>query len=137
MKNFEQEPLPIGRNDPVLKELWAVKAQINKEAGYDVGRLVEQAQALDIEALMRRVAESARNGESPSTEELDRSESAPLPIGRNDPILRELWAIKAQINAEAGYCVRRLLEQAHSMGVEAVARRLREAADPSLKSPSP
>jgi hypothetical protein len=33
------------RRDPILEELWAVKAQINKEAGYDVKRLLADAHA--------------------------------------------------------------------------------------------
>ena len=31
------------RHDPILEELWAVKAQINAEANYDIDRLVEMA----------------------------------------------------------------------------------------------
>lgn len=31
------------RNDPILEELWAIKAQINAEANYDIDRLVEMA----------------------------------------------------------------------------------------------
>jgi hypothetical protein len=29
--------------------------------------------------------------------------------GKNDPILQELWAVKAQINADAGYTVEGIL----------------------------
>ncbi len=32
---------------------------------------------------------------------------------RLDPVLAELWGIKAQMNAQAGFDVRRLLENAH------------------------
>jgi len=32
---------------------------------------------------------------------------------RHDPVLAELWEIKAQMNAQAGYDVRQLLENAH------------------------
>ncbi len=32
------------RNDPILEELWAVKAKINAEANYDLSRLIEMAQ---------------------------------------------------------------------------------------------
>ncbi len=32
------------RHDPILEELWAIKAQINAEANYDIGRLMEMAQ---------------------------------------------------------------------------------------------
>ncbi len=32
------------RQDPILEELWAIKAQINAEANYDIGRLIEMAQ---------------------------------------------------------------------------------------------
>ena len=35
------------------------------------------------------------------------------PRQRHDPVLAELWEIKAQMNAQAGYDVRRLLENAH------------------------
>ena len=31
------------RHDPILEELWAVKAQINAEANYDIDRLIEMA----------------------------------------------------------------------------------------------
>jgi hypothetical protein len=31
------------RNDPILAELWAVKAKLNAEAGYDVKRLLSKA----------------------------------------------------------------------------------------------
>ena len=41
-----QSPLiaaaPRRRKDPILQELWAIKAQMNKDAGYDVRRLYEQ-----------------------------------------------------------------------------------------------
>jgi hypothetical protein len=37
--------LPKFRRDPILEELWAIKAEINKEAGYDVKRLLADAQA--------------------------------------------------------------------------------------------
>jgi len=37
---------------------------------------------------------------------------------RNDPILSELWAVKARLNAEAGYDVRRLLADAHATAVQ-------------------
>ncbi len=35
---------PRRRKDPILQELWAVKAQMNQEAGYDVRRLYAQVQ---------------------------------------------------------------------------------------------
>lgn len=31
------------RSDPILAELWAVKAKLNAEAGYDVKRLLDKA----------------------------------------------------------------------------------------------
>jgi hypothetical protein len=34
-------------------------------------------------------------------------------LQRHDPVLAELWEIKAQMNAQAGYDVRQLLENAH------------------------
>jgi hypothetical protein len=35
---------PRRRKDPILQELWAVKAQMNLDAGYDVRRLYAQVQ---------------------------------------------------------------------------------------------
>ena len=42
--------------------------------------------------------------------------TSPVPVAprqRRDPVLAELWEIKAQMNAQAGYDVRLLLENAH------------------------
>jgi hypothetical protein len=36
-----QRPRPL---DPILAELWAIKAKLNKQANYDVTTLIEQAQ---------------------------------------------------------------------------------------------
>ena len=33
------------RHDPILEELWAVKAQLNAQANYDVKRLLAEAAA--------------------------------------------------------------------------------------------
>lgn len=52
--DMQPERLPVGRDDPILQELWQVKARINAEANYDVAVLAAQARALDVEALMRR-----------------------------------------------------------------------------------
>lgn len=41
---------------------------------------------------------------------------SPVPVTprqRHDPVLAELWEIKAQMNAQAGYDVKALLENAH------------------------
>jgi hypothetical protein len=49
----------LGRDDPLLQELWAAKADMNAAAGYDVARLVETANGFDLEttvALLRRQA---------------------------------------------------------------------------------
>jgi hypothetical protein len=40
MMNLNAEYLP--KNDPIMQELWAVKAQINKEAGYSVDEIVRR-----------------------------------------------------------------------------------------------
>jgi hypothetical protein len=34
------------RHDPILQELWAIKAEINKEAHYDVATLLRNAQSV-------------------------------------------------------------------------------------------
>jgi hypothetical protein len=42
--------------------------------------------------------------------------TSPMPVAprqKRDPVLAELWEIKAQMNAQADYDVKRLLENAH------------------------
>jgi hypothetical protein len=41
----------------------------------------------------------------------DSTPSATAPRRHKDPILQELWAVKAQMNLDAGYDVRRLYTQ--------------------------
>ena len=38
----EQDKLPTGRRDPILQELWAVKARINAQANYSVAEIVKR-----------------------------------------------------------------------------------------------
>jgi hypothetical protein len=40
----QQAALAPRRADPILQELWGIKAQMNKDAGYDVRRLYAQVQ---------------------------------------------------------------------------------------------
>ena len=40
-------------------------------------------------------------------------------LGRNDPLLQELWAIKATMNAESGYSIQKLADQARQFNLEA------------------
>jgi len=46
---------PVGRNDPVLRELWQIKAVMNAEAGYSVAVLAERVRKLNVAELTRRV----------------------------------------------------------------------------------
>lgn len=39
--------LQLGRNDPILQELWEVKARLNAEAGYRVEAIIERAKRYD------------------------------------------------------------------------------------------
>ena len=46
--DFTSPPIPSPtpmRHDPILEELWAVKAQLNAQANYDVKRLLAEAAA--------------------------------------------------------------------------------------------
>lgn len=38
----EKVKLPIGHRDPILQELWAVKARINEQAHYSVAEIVKR-----------------------------------------------------------------------------------------------
>lgn len=49
-------------------------------------------------------------------------------LGRNDPLLQELWEVKATMNAESGYSVPKLAEQARQFNLEATLTRLRQLA---------
>lgn len=40
----QQAALAPRRTDPILQELWGIKAQMNKDADYDVRRLYAQVQ---------------------------------------------------------------------------------------------
>jgi hypothetical protein len=51
-----ESPRPrLGRNDPILQELWAVKAAMNAEANYSITKLAEQARQFDLEATIARL----------------------------------------------------------------------------------
>ena len=39
-------------------------------------------------------------------------------LGCNDPLLQELWAIKATMNAESGYSIQKLAEHARQFNLE-------------------
>lgn len=45
----------LGRDDPLLQELWDAKAALNAAAGYSVKQLAEQAERFDLEATLTRL----------------------------------------------------------------------------------
>jgi hypothetical protein len=45
----------LGKNDPILQELWALKAQLNKDAQYNVEVRSKQVKGLDWAAARARV----------------------------------------------------------------------------------
>jgi hypothetical protein len=45
----------LGREDPILQELWAVKAALNAEAGHSIEKLAEQARNFDLDATIARL----------------------------------------------------------------------------------
>ncbi len=49
-------------------------------------------------------------------------------LGRDDPILQELWAVKAAMNAEAGYSIEKLIERTHRFDLVATIDRLKHEA---------
>jgi hypothetical protein len=50
----------LGRNDPLLQELWETKAALNA-AAYSVARLAEQAERFDLDATIVRLRQQARH----------------------------------------------------------------------------
>jgi hypothetical protein len=51
----------LGRNDPLLQELWETKAALNAAAAYSVARLAEQAERFDLDATIARLRQQARH----------------------------------------------------------------------------
>jgi len=49
------KPIPLGRSDPLLQELWAIKAALNAQADYSVEKLAEQARQFDLDATLSRL----------------------------------------------------------------------------------
>lgn len=49
-------------------------------------------------------------------------------MGCNDPLLQELWAAKARMNAESGYSVERRAAQSRAFDLDATLTRLRQLA---------
>ena len=47
-------------------------------------------------------------------------------LGHDDPLLQDLWAAKAALNAAAGYSVERVAEQANRFDLEATLALLRQ-----------
>lgn len=47
-------------------------------------------------------------------------------LGRGDPLLQELWAAKAALNAAADYRIEQLADQAASFDINAVLAQLNE-----------
>ncbi len=45
----------LGRGDPLLQELWAVKATMNAESGYSIHKLAEQARLFDLDATLAQL----------------------------------------------------------------------------------
>ena len=50
-----EKPVRLGRADPLLQELWAIKAALNAEAGYNLKTLAEQARQFDLDAALARL----------------------------------------------------------------------------------
>ncbi len=49
----------LGRDDPLLQELWAAKAALNAAAGYDVAQLADRANRFDLEATLALLRQQA------------------------------------------------------------------------------
>jgi len=50
----------LGQHDPLLQELWAIKAQINKDAQYSVDVRFKQLQGISWEVVRSRLENAAR-----------------------------------------------------------------------------
>lgn len=51
--------LRLGRNDPLLQELWAIKAAMNAGAGYSVEKRAAQSRAFDLESTLAHLRRQA------------------------------------------------------------------------------
>ncbi len=51
--------LPIGKNDPILQELWATKSLINRDAHYSVKERMMQLEGLTFETARQHAEQRA------------------------------------------------------------------------------
>lgn len=54
-EQFTGKAACLGRNDPLLQELWLAKATFNAAADYSVEKLAEMANRFDLEATLSRL----------------------------------------------------------------------------------
>ena len=57
----DTERLPLGKNDPILQELWQHKAQINAESNYDVKILAARARALNVDEVLLQLVKATQS----------------------------------------------------------------------------
>lgn len=50
----------LGRDDPLLQELWEIKASLNSAAKYSVACLAEEARRFDLAAELERIRNNSR-----------------------------------------------------------------------------
>jgi hypothetical protein len=52
-------PLKVAKTrsgkDPILLELWEIKRQINQQANFDIAQLTKQANAFDLQTVMKQL----------------------------------------------------------------------------------
>jgi len=58
-RRLAEVPSRLGRNDPLLQELWATKAAMNAASGYSIEKLAQQARAFDLEVTLARLRKQA------------------------------------------------------------------------------
>lgn len=54
----------LGVEDPLLQELWAIKADLNAAAGYSVERLAVEANTFDLEAKLTSLQQAIQDGQN-------------------------------------------------------------------------
>ncbi|MTW22702.1 hypothetical protein [Allochromatium palmeri] len=55
----------LGRNDPLLQELWTIKATMNANAGYSIQKLADQARQFNLEATLANLNSEFRGLDNP------------------------------------------------------------------------
>jgi hypothetical protein len=64
IERTETRSTRLGVEDPLLQELWAIKADLNAAAGYSVEKLAVEANTFDLDAKLASLQQAIQDGQN-------------------------------------------------------------------------